>query len=402
VKHLHFDSTGGASGDMILAALADLGVPMEAVHQGLSSLDIGPFSIEADSCESRHLRGTRVSVHAPEHHHDAKHGHHHPHRTFKDIRVMIQDSQVPASVQKQAVAAFEVLAIAEGHIHGVAPDEVHFHEIGAVDSIVDMVGGCLALHLLDVAGVSVGPLPLGHGIIHCAHGEYPSPAPATMSILAGMPVESIDEPFELVTPTGAALLKTLKTADQIPAGSRILKIGYGFGHRELNHRPNLLRATLYETPDMQPAADECLVLECNIDDTTPELIGSLLINLMETGALDAFTTAIQMKKQRPGVLLTVLCKPDNKAELLDLIFRESSTFGVREYNTRRTILDRVMIEVSTPFGPVHAKIGRWKGQIVTRAPEMDDCILRAKEKKVSVRAVYEAACDAARHAPDCS
>ncbi|HBA83451.1 MAG TPA: nickel pincer cofactor biosynthesis protein LarC [Verrucomicrobia bacterium] len=399
MKHLHFDSIGGASGDMILAALIDLGLSVDNLRQGLVSLDLGSFEIEAVACESRHLRGTRVFVRLPEHGHGE---HHHHHRTFKDIRETIQLSALPLPVQEKALAVFQCLAEAEGRIHGIAADEVHFHEVGAVDSIVDMVGACLALNRLEVGSVSVGPLPLGHGIIQCAHGAYPSPAPATLEVLAGMVVESVDEPFELVTPTGAALLKTWKTSERPPAGSRMVRTGYGFGHRELQGRPNLLRATLFAAPDAAPATDTCLVLECNIDDTTPELLGVLTQQLMAAGALDVFTTAIQMKKQRPGILLTVLSPADQKNALLDLIFRESTTFGVREYVAHRTILDRTMTEVSTPYGPIHVKIGHWQGEPVTRAPEMDDCILRAKEKNVSVRAVYEAACEAARRKPDAS
>ncbi len=390
MKTLHFEPVGGASGDMILGALIELGVEAQFLHDELARLPIGPFEIRADPAREHKMRGTRVTVSIPK-----PDRHDHPERRLSDIRDLISNSPLPAAVKEMSLKVFTRIGEAEAKVHGTPIDQVHFHEVGALDSIIDIVGCCLGLHRIGADAVAVGPLPQGRGVITCAHGTFPNPAPATVELSRGHPIVQTDEPFELVTPTGAALLTTWKTAEAPPPGSRAARTGYSFGHWKLERRPNLLRATLFDSSDQSDPSDSCLVLECNIDDTTPELIGSLAQQLMEAGALDAFTTAVQMKKQRPGTLLTVLCKPERKPALLDLIFRESTTFGVREYPVTRTTLERRFEEVGTPYGHVRIKIGRWKGADVTFAPEMEDCMLRAREKSVPVRAVYEAASQAA-------
>jgi pyridinium-3,5-bisthiocarboxylic acid mononucleotide nickel chelatase len=405
MKHLHFDSIGGASGDMILAAFFDLGVSREDLQRQLAGLPIGHFEIEASSCSERGMRGTRVNVHLESHeygllHEGPDHSRtkaHPPHRGLREIRIIIEGSLLPASVKALSLRVFTRLAEAEAHVHGTTPDQVHFHEVGAVDAIIDIVGACLGLERLGITSVSVGPLPLGHGTVKCAHGIMPVPAPATAELLKGFPVAPDDEPFELVTPTGAALLTTWKTMETFPSGSRILKVGQGFGHRTLNGRPNLLRAMLMESgsvaasADACPATDACLVLECNLDDLTPELTGSLMERLLTAGALDVFLTPVQMKKQRPGILVNVLCRPEQREAMLDKIFRESTTFGVREYPVQRTVLERCHEFVETPFGRVRVKIGRWQGADITASPEYDDCLRAAESAGVPVRVVYEAA-----------
>lgn len=388
MNHLHFDSIGGASGDMILAALIDLGAPRDELQRRLADLAIGPFEIRAAPFEDHGLRGRQVVVQVEQAKHPA-------HRRLPDIRDLIDRSRLAPRVKESALRVFRRLAEAEAQVHGTMPEQVHFHEVGAVDSIVDIVGACLALELLAVDTVSVGPLPLGHGTVKSAHGVLPVPAPATVELLKGMPVIPADEPFELVTPTGAALLGAWTSPASVPpSAGRLQRVGHGFGHHRLSSRPNLLRALLLESAT-ESAADACLVLECNLDDTIPELLGNLASALLAAGALDAFVTSVQMKKQRPGALLTVLCRPETREALLDLIFTESTTFGVREYPVRRTVLDRRTAEVATPFGSVRVKIGEWKGRVVTRAPEHDECVRLARQAGVPVRAVYEAACAAA-------
>ncbi|MCZ7592792.1 MAG: nickel pincer cofactor biosynthesis protein LarC [Kiritimatiellae bacterium] len=404
MKILSFDSVGGASGDMILGALVDLGVDLADLAAALRSLDIGDFKIEARPALSQHLAGTRLRVIAPEEkgpanhaHDDHQHEHHHhhaPHRGLTEIEAMIRASDLPDPVKERACRVFRRIGAVEARMHGTTIEQVHFHEIGAVDSIVDIVGCCLALHQLGVDDVAVGPLPQGRGIIHCAHGTFPNPAPATVELLRGMAVTQTDEPHELVTPTGAALLSDWKTLDRPPPGAVVKKIGYGLGHCELNDRPNLLRAVLLECAVVQPE-NECLVLETNLDDTTPELIGALSARLLAAGALDVFAVAAQMKKQRPGVLLTVLAHPSGRDVMLDLIFKESTTFGIREYPVKRTMLSRRSVPVVTPFGEVRVKFGEWRGGITVRSPEMEDCIRRAEEHNIAVRVVYEAAKSAA-------
>jgi pyridinium-3,5-bisthiocarboxylic acid mononucleotide nickel chelatase len=387
MKILQFEMIGGASGDMVLGALIELGADANRLADGLSSLPIEPFDIEATPFQGDKIHGVQVAVRL----HD--HPHHHA-RNLRDIQKIITESKLPQRAKDLSLKVFDRIATAEAHVHGTTVDAVHFHEVGALDSIIDIVGCCLGLDLLGVDEVAVGPFPAGRGTIECAHGTFPNPAPATLELLKGFPVVQTDETKELVTPTGAALLTTWRTRDHAPDGSRIVKTAYSFGHHKLEQRPNLLRATLLEA-ETASAGGTCLVIECNIDDTTPELLGSLAQQLMEAGALDAFTTSVQMKKQRPGSLLTTLCDPEKKDILLDLIFRESTTFGVREYLTHRTMLERRTVDVNTRYGTIRIKIGRWKGQDVTFAPEMEDCIRRARENNAPVRAVYEAASEAA-------
>ncbi len=389
-KTLHFESIGGASGDMILGALIGLGVSVDELNEELKSLNVDPFEIVADAVVEQGMSGIRAKVKLHEHHrHDHDHGHHHG-RHLSAILKLIEESALPDKVKTNASKVFQQIGEAEASIHGVDIEKIHFHEVGAMDSIVDIVGCCLALYKLDVDRVSIRSLPQGHGTIECAHGTYPNPAPATLRLLEGFPVQDVDEPFELVTPTGAALISAWRTAESPGIGCRAIKTAYSVGHRKLNDRPNLLRATLYEAAEDQ-TADECLVLECNLDDTTPELVGCLFDQLLEAGALDVFTTPVFMKKQRQGTLLTALCLPADRGKMLDLIFRESTTFGIREQLSKRTVLERSFKTVETPYGEVRIKIGRRNGVVVTASPEIEDCRTLAKENGIAVKDVYEAA-----------
>ncbi len=399
MRHLHWHSVGGASGDMILAALLDLGVPGDWLQARLHALDLPPFELTARPVETHGLRGCQVRVAVPAATDDA-----HDHRAYRDIRAWIAAQPLPARAQSLAQAVFQALAEAEGAVHGRPADDVEFHEVGAVDSLVDVVGACLALDHLGVDGVRVGPLPLGCGTVTCAHGVYPVPAPATALLLRGLPVQDVNVPREMVTPTGAALLAVWQRELPAPGPGAILQIertGHGMGHADLGDRPNLLRAVLLRDAPAPGGAgmEDCLVLECNLDNTNPELIGALAQRLLEQGALDVFTTAIQMKKQRPGTLLSVLCRPADSPQVQDLIFRESATLGIREQPARRTVLPRAWQTVATAFGPVRVKTGFWQGAAITRRPEMDDCAAQARAHGVAVRVVYEAALAAAAALP---
>lgn len=386
---LHFESIGGASGDMLLGALIGLGVLVEELNEELKSLKVDSFEIVVEKVVEQGMSGIRAKVVLHEHHHhNHDHGHHHG-RHLSTILKLIGESELPAPVKKSASLVFQRIGEAEAAIHGIDIEKIHFHEVGAMDSIVDIVGCCLAMHKLGVSAVSIRSLPQGHGTIECAHGTYPNPAPATLRLLEGFPVEDVDEPFELVTPTGAALLSTWRTAKVPPAGNRAAKTAYSFGHRKLNSRPNLLRATIYESTE-DNTTDECLVLECNLDDTTPELMGCLFDRLLEADALDVFTTPVFMKKQRQGILLTVLCLPSDRDKMLDLIFRESTTFGIRERLEKRTILERSFQTVETPYGEVRIKMGHRSGEIITASPEVEDCRKCAVESGVPVKKVYDA------------
>jgi hypothetical protein len=398
MKTLRFDSIGGASGDMILGVLCDLGVSARQLEAAIATLPIETVHIQADPCKDKGITGTRmtVAIQAGHHHHDAPHAHHHHHRTMADIRNMIQASGLPERTKAGSIRVFERLAAAEARIHDTTPDQVHFHEVGAVDSIVDIIGACLGLEWLGIERILVNELPAGHGTIQCQHGIIPNPAPATVELIKDHPVIQTDEPFELVTPTGAALLMTWQADYPVPGHerkqpSRIIKAGYGFGNRQLNHRANFLRGVIMESDAIQPAEGDCVVMECNLDDTLPEVIGHLARQLLELGALDVFTTPVQMKKQRPGTLLTVLCQPAQRTALINAIFRESTTFGIREHTVSRTMLERRHETVNTPYGAVRIKIGRWQGEDITRSPEYEDCAQLAAKCGVALRLIYEAA-----------
>ncbi|MDI6775194.1 MAG: nickel pincer cofactor biosynthesis protein LarC [Verrucomicrobiota bacterium] len=400
MKILRFDSVGGASGDMILAALLDLGADPRAIRKQLAALPIEKFKIQAEKAAENSLTGCRVKVVIPR-------AAAHESRCLDDIRRLIRGSKLPRLAKVRSLQVFQCLAEAEARAHRTTPGKVRFHEVGAADSIVDIVGSCLALEMLRIEAVSVGLLPQGSGTVACDHGVLTVPAPATVEILKGHPILLTDETSELVTPTGAALLMTWKKILPVaedPVEGAIARTGHGFGHRQLKGRPNLLRAMLLESASAHCGArraaassggfagrDECLVLECNVDDMTPELFGALLDRLMEKSALDAFLTPVQMKKQRPGMLLTVLCQPGDRDALLDLIFRESTTFGVREYPARRTVLARRHVEAKTSYGRIRVKVGTWQGAAVTRAPEYEDCLKAANRRNVPLRSVYEAA-----------
>jgi len=403
MKVLRADMIGGASGDMILGAMMDLGVDRAKLETVLNGLGIGPVRLRMSPACDHGLTGVRLVVetdppaeagsgpHA--HRHAERHGSGHGHRSHASIRELLHGAELPAAALELALSVFQRLAEAEGQIHGVRADEVTFHEIGAADSIADIVGACLAYVEIGSPAVDLGPFPLGRGEIHCAHGIYPLPAPAVVELLKGCASVDIEESVETVTPTGAAILVEWAASAPPPGPRRILAAGHGFGRNEMAHRPNALRLVLMES-DTAPSdgdTEDCLVLETQIDDASGEWVGALAQRLASAGALDVFTVPVLMKKQRPGVLLTVLCRPDLRDPMLDLLFRHGTTFGVRERVTRRTVLARRWVTAATPYGAVRVKLGEWHGDVVTRAPEMDDCVARAEAAGVAPREVYAAA-----------
>lgn len=397
MKLIRFDSVGGASGDMILGALIGLGADREAVVRELDSLLPGHFTLDVAECSSHGIAGIRATVSAAEadhHHHHHDHDDHddHDHHAFREIRALIENSALPVAVKTSSVAVFSLLAEVEGKIHGKPPEEVSFHEVGAVDSIVDIVGSCLALHLLGAEGISVSPLPTGCGTVRCAHGLLPVPAPATAELLTrGLAIAPCDEPFELLTPTGAALLAAWPKRE-VPSGAEIRRVANAFGRRELLHRPNLLRAMLVETVQTAGTGEEVEELSCNLDDCTGEVIGYLTERLLDAGALDVWTEAIQMKKQRPGVKLCALARPADREAMLGLIFRESTTLGVRIAPLRRRALARGEEEVATPYGPVRVKVARGEdGAVLSAKPEFEDCRKIAERCGIPLKEAVRAA-----------
>lgn len=423
MNYLRFDSVGGASGDMILSALVAMGADLEVIAKTINSFLPEKLHFHAQPAAESGLNGTRVTVHADhdphprldywpdaaphdhahDHSHSHAHGHahghahthSHEHRGLNEIHALLTTAPISERSRALALAVFQELAVAEAHIHGKTPESVHFHEVGAWDSIADIVGACLALEQLDIAGVSCGPLPAGCGTLKCAHGEMPNPAPATQELLSGMKVVQTDEPFELVTPTGAALLRVWsRTLATVPTATAVVKSAFGFGTLKLNARPNVLRATMLRavatSEPTTPAAD-LLVLETNLDDTNPEWLGGLITELLQRGARDVWHTPIVMKKGRLGTMLSVLAPHDTADVLRDWIFRATTTFGIRSYAVERTVLERHHEEVVTPWGSVSVKVGLLDGTPITAKPEFEVCRKLAQEHDLTTRRVCQSA-----------
>ncbi len=410
MKTLYLDTFSGISGDMFIGALIDLGVPLDKLDEELRKLGLDEYHVHAARKQKSSIEGVKFDVHTHDHGHQPhSHGHGHDHnhqheehdhehgRTFRDIRDLIQKSKLSAWVKEKAVAVFSRIARAEGKIHGQPPDEVHFHEVGAIDSIVDIVGACVGLELLGKPRVLSSHVTEGTGFVRCAHGRFPIPAPATVAILAerAVPISQCDEPNELVTPTGAAILAEF--AEEFGPMRNFVpnKVGYGLGERDNKTRPNVLRAVL-GTSTASPNTndwemDEIAVLETNLDDINSEILGHVVEHSLKAGALDVFHTAIQMKKNRPGVLLTVLCPASDADRLTELLLRETTALGVRRTMAERRKLRREIVVVETTFGPVSIKIGRLNGRIIQASPEFESCRSVAEATGVTLKQVYAAA-----------
>ncbi len=401
MRKVFFECIGGASGDMILAALIDLGANVEKIKNNLQSLNFKhheKIDIEIEEAVLNGIKGIRARVIISEsasHHHN-EHIHHH--RGYSEIRTMIEQSKLSPFVKKHSIAIFKRLGEAEAKVHNKSIDEIHFHEVGALDSIIDIVGSCTAIEELGIEELAAGAFPCGHGTIICAHGVLPNPAPAMLLLTEGHKIEYVDEPYELVTPTAAALLTSFSQKTNFEKPMNVLKVGYGIGHRKLNNRPNILRATLLDWPNESISSsiiyERCSLLETNIDDMSPELMGALFERLLQGGALDVFYTPIYMKKHRPAYLLSVLCDENKKASLLKIIFTESTTLGVRESRLTRYVLPRSTKTIHTDYGELRVKIASLNGTNITIAPEYEDCLKLANEKGISLKKVYEAAISA--------
>jgi pyridinium-3,5-bisthiocarboxylic acid mononucleotide nickel chelatase len=403
---LYLDLFSGISGDMFLGALIDLGVEPARLEQELAKLGVPGWHLHVGRERRGGMAGVRVEVHlaeAPAHHHGLDHGqaHRHDHgvkhgRSFAQIREILGASALDPWVQERALAVFNRVAVAEGKIHGRPADAVHFHEVGALDSIVDTVGGCVALDLLGRPQVAASAVLDGTGSVKCAHGRLPLPAPATLEILAarGVRVGQCEEPHELVTPTGAALLAEFARSFGPMPNLKPDRIGYGLGSRENQTRPNVLRAILGEetapgTHDWE--TDQVMLLETNLDDVSAEILGAVMEQALARGALDVFHIPIQMKKSRPGVLLGLLCEAPDADRFTELLLRETSAFGVRRTSAERRKLRREIIQVATAYGAVAVKLGRLDGAVVQAAPEYESCRRAAEAHGVPLKQVYEAA-----------
>ena len=378
---VYFDCANGAAGDMLLGALVDLGLPFEELKAELAKLPLEGYALRSSRVSRSGIAATKVDVDI--HAGDTKHRH------LRHILEIIGSSTLHPEVKERTVALFQRLAEAEAKVHGTSPEKVHFHEVGAIDSIVDITGGVIGLRWLGAARFVASPLNLGSASVTMSHGTFPVPPPATAHLVAGVPVFGAGD-GELLTPTGALLVTSYASSYGPLPPLRIEKTGHGAGTRDTQGRPNVLRLIVGE--EAQAAGTErVLVIETEVDDTTPQLLGPLIDGLLAAGALDAFYTAVQMKKGRPGVLVSVIAPPDRREAIEELLFRETKTLGVRRQEWERTALERESASVATAYGSVRIKIGRRGGVVYNAWPEFEDCQRLAAEKRVAVKEVLAAA-----------
>lgn len=385
---LYLDAYSGISGDMLLGALIDVGADVESLTQALCTLDVGGWELQVKRASQRGISGTSVSVEVTGEQ---------PVRRLSDILALMSRADLPEQVQRDASSVFQRLAEAEAKVHGSRVEEVHFHEVGAVDSIIDIIGGCLALHELAAERVYCSPLPLGSGFVSTRHGQLPVPAPATLELLSAARAPLVPDrgEGEMVTPTGAALAVHFASFE-LPAVLRPAAVGYGFGKR-LMPWPNALRAVLLDTAALAPGGSDTVVeLECNVDDMPGEQLAFALERALQAGALDAWWTPIGMKKGRPAVTLTVLAEPGSAERMARVLLTETSTLGVRYSERQRWKSDRDVRTVQTEFGPVRVKLKILDGRGVAAAPEYDDCARLAQQHAVPLDRVYSAARKAAQ------
>jgi uncharacterized protein (TIGR00299 family) protein len=404
MKALYYDCFAGISGDMNLGALIDLGVDVDYLKTELAKLNLQGYILNIRKDIKKGISGTKVEVnilndHDPNHHHEnhKKHVHivekntheHHIHRTFGDIKKIINNSLLSAEIKSLSIKIFEKVALAESKIHQVEIDNVHFHEVGAIDSIIDIVGAAICIDSLKPDIILSSPVELGSGFVKCAHGTYPVPAPATAEILRGIPVRKGNVAFEATTPTGAAILAACASQFTESVDFRLIKAGYGIGSRD-GDIPNVLRVFLAEKEaDTGVDVVKAAVVECNIDDMNPEFYDYIIELLFEAGAKDVYITQVIMKKSRPAATLSVLTDHGNEHRIIELLFMETSTLGVRKYFVEKSMLQRTTESIDTPFGKVKVKSAYYNGKKVKSKPEYDDCLKIAREKKLPLNQVYK-------------
>jgi uncharacterized protein (TIGR00299 family) protein len=388
MKQAYLDCSSGISGDMFLAVLIDAGVPVDRLFGELRKLSLGFYEFKRTRAVRGGLVGTRVDIRVPGDQ---------PHRKLADIQSLLEKASLPEKAVEQALKVFDHLAEVEGKLHNMPPGEVHFHEVGAVDAVLDIVGTCVGLELLEISDLICSPLNLGGGRVNAAHGSLPVPAPATAELLKDIPVYSSGLEGELVTPTGAALVANLASGFGPLASMKIAKIGYGAGERDYPGHPNIARLFVGEPVEAvagQPGlpGDEIVsVIEANVDDMNPQIYGYLMEQALATGALDVTCSSAQMKKNRPGLTISILSEPGKSDALCQLLFEQTTTIGVRIYEARRKVLEREQVTVETPYGEVRVKVARREGKVMNAAPEFDDCQRVATEKSVPLKQVMAAA-----------
>ena len=416
-KTLYFDCFSGASGDMVLGALLDLGLPLDDLRDALGSLAVDLGGISADRVLRAGVSATRfrtgdahgqahspvqqhdhAHVHAHTHHpahgdgdvrthaHTHTHTHAHDHRSLKEIAAAIGRSSLSPASRDRAIHLFERLAEAEAAIHEMPIEQVHLHEVGAADSIIDIVGAVYGLEQLGAQRIFSSPLNVGGGTVTCAHGVFPVPAPATARLLTGVPVYAGDVQMELLTPTGALLVTSYAESFGPMPSMSIQQIGYGAGGRDVPAHPNVLRMLVGESPG-GTHAHRVVEITCEIDDMNPQLFGPLMDQLHREGALDVFYAPVQMKKSRPGTLVTVLARPEDREKLSGILFAETTTIGVRYQEMMRECLEREVVTIDTPVGEIRFKVARRDGRVQNASPEFDDCARIAAERAIPVKTV---------------
>jgi len=408
VTILYFDCFAGAAGDMILGALLDAGLPFAELKRALGSLAVDGWDISAERVIKTGVTATKFRVHqhvavpgsrpalsgveglpAPDHHHDHHHHHHH-HHSLEQIYSAIARSALSEGGKARAIGMFRRLGEAEAAIHGMPIEQVHLHEVGALDSIIDIVGAVFALEWFAADRIVVSPMNVGGGMVKSAHGVFPVPAPATVALVKNAPVYSSGIQAELLTPTGALILTGYASAFGPVPAMKIRKVGYGAGDLELKETPNVVRVLIGEAEGENaqapgPKPHSVVVLECEIDDMNPQIFGALMDRLYADGALEVFYSAVQMKKNRPGTLMTIVARPEQRDAMTEIVFRESTTIGIRYQELSRECLDREMVAVATPLGPVRFKVARRNGQVVNAQPEFDDLAKLSAERGIPIK-----------------
>jgi uncharacterized protein (TIGR00299 family) protein len=385
MKTLYFDCFAGASGDMILGASIAAGVEPELLKQQLSSLRVKGYAIDFETVRRSGISATYARVQT---------AHEHAHRHLSDILKIIYDSELSAGVKDRAARIFSRLAEAEARVHNEPVEKVHFHEVGGLDAIIDVVGAAICFELLGIQRFVSSPLHVGSGTVDMDHGRFPVPPPAVAELLKGVPFYSTDIVGELVTPTGAAIITAVCTGYGPIPKMKLEQAGYGAGTREYEKFPNALRILIGE--DYSSAASETIedqrlwMIETNMDDISPQILGHVMERAFELGALDCYFTSVQMKKNRPGVLLSILCRSDERSTLSELLFSETTTLGVRAYQVERRALQRRIVTVETQYGPIDVKVAQLNGHIIKEMPEYEQCRQAARQNDVPLRDVEEA------------
>jgi hypothetical protein len=383
---LYLDCPSGISGDMLVAALLDLGVPLARLQSILRGLPLRGYRVRTQRVRRAGISARRFVVEA---------GHEHSHRGLTEIRRILRRSRLPAPVRERSLAVVRRLVEAEARVHRLPLQRVHLHEVGAVDAIVDIVSACACLHLLGAGRIVCSPLPLGGGRVRAEHGSLPVPAPATLELVRGLPVRGGPVQAETVTPTGAALVSTLAEGFGPAPDMIVERVGAGAGARDFEDHPNILRAWWGRAaPGAAGAAGRAgtvTVLEANLDDLNPQVYGYLMDRLLAAGALDVFYTPVQMKKNRPGTQITALARPERAGALEEILFEETSTLGVRSWAAARRELDRRLLPVRTPFGTIPVKVAAMGGRALHASPEYEPCARAARRHRVPLRRVQEAA-----------